>query len=136
MLYLCGFLPYLWGMETCNHCTVWKRIVGFYLTYEEWKHDFLISFLTTLSKFLPYLWGMETGWTSLIHLDQWRFLPYLWGMETLLGAGNYSWVISFYLTYEEWKHGKATGTLSGFTFLPYLWGMETSFLCQDVYKQW
>ncbi len=124
-----------------------ETIKCFYLTYEEWKRDYMSPPLWGLFSFLPYLWGMETMQTFhnlykvlcfYLTYEEWKLLFDHWNSKIFRG---------FYLTYEEWKHvyGKdIIAHASVFTlpmrngnytkrqefkrleaFLPYLWGMET-----------
>ena len=142
------FLPYLWGMETCDcqMCRVeressyrtyeeWKPVYdntvisifnGSYRTYEEWKLSSRSCKVRAYHLFLPYLWGMETGLSRAIWSSFWGFLPYLWGMETFCIRSSL-WLYLCVLTVPM-RNGNSHGLLLRMIriqFLPYLWGMET-----------
>jgi len=94
----CGFLPYLWGMETKkvqywglgewvltvpmrngnnkDHLFI-DNSLSSYRTYEEWKQVKRIQIKKRALLFLPYLWGMETYFHrhSLWNLDRVLTVP-------------------------------------------------------------
>ena len=102
-LLICGFLQYLWGIETST-C------------------DLLNGFIML---FLQYLWGIETIWRNgittvyysvfTVPMRNWNichslykkfnflFLQYLWGIETLCATSRPRIHPRFYSTYEELK---------------------------------
>jgi len=121
------FLPYLWGMETCN---VWycccTLLTGSYRTYEEWKRKLVVAPGCPVSPFLPYLWGMETSeylldnpfvYCSYRTYEEWKrsssrensftanfvlTVPMRNGNPTIFGICSW-YRNSSYRTYEEWK---------------------------------
>ena len=78
----CGFLLYLWGIESCK-CIIYRWI---------------------FRRFLLYLWGIER---CRLRLQLWlksQFLLYLWGIESKFTSPPIRFgIISFYFTYEELK---------------------------------
>ena len=101
---LCGFLPYLWGIETIYWLILFNILDYFYPTYEALKqfkviyfHFYLLNFYPTYEALKP-MPAQKTGHTDFL------FLPYLWGIETpALFSSSFSMPAIFTLPMRHWN---------------------------------
>ena len=118
-LWLCRFLPYLWGMETSVFQVFTFRKLRVLTVPMRNGNQSIVEEMETLLRFLPYLWGMETHFKQHFMCRQ-----KLWVLTVPMRNGNFLCFLSHinhltcsYRTYEEWKPIMVIKRLVGFWVL-------------------